>query len=423
MSVRFGKEVQEVLRKNGVSRLLGLGVIIASFVTLQCRSGLSPGNPVSHPTPDETSVPVVSFPARIYGGAVTARISTGQENSLLSALRQKSGVRCEQDFRLAAVARDHAEALIKDVSAIGNGQIDYLRFLLRRRGGTDYAIEPVITTLDPKGRAFLEGILAKQRDKWSHCGLGLASDDRTSLVVWIGVDRAVALDPVPVSPNPETTVAISGRRIHSPAGDIVLYLGRPGGTVMKLTPGTVTGEGGFTFVIPVGESGRYDLELLHDTGHGLETVVLLPLYAGTAPPSRPTVTPDTTDDDGRSEEEVLLAYLNAARKKVGLKELTPDSRLERVAAAHTADMVAAGFFGHVSPSRGALSERLAQANLSPEKSAENIASSTSLYRIHRNLMDSPAHRINMVDPGFTHVGIGVAHRGDKLVATQIYASW
>ncbi len=372
---------------------------------------------------DEAPLHAVSSPARSYGGKVATHHPSGQENTLWSALRQKSGVRCVWDPRLAAAARDHAEALVKNVRAIGNGQIDYLRFLLRRRGGTDYAIEPVITTLDPKGRQFLEGILTKQREKWSHCGLGLASDDRTTLAVWIGVDRAVELDSLPVSPDPGTSVEISGKRIHSPSGDIALYLGRPGGTVIKLTPGTVTGDGGFTFVIPVGAAGRYDLELLHDTGHGPETVVLLPLYAGTTPPSRPTVTLDRTDDGGRFEEGVLLAYLNAARKKAGLKGLKPDPRLQRVAAAHTADMVAAGFFGHVSPSRGALSERLARADLSPERSAENIASSTSLHRIHRNLMDSPAHRINMVDPEFTHVGIGVAHRGDKLVATQIYAKW
>ena len=36
-------------------------------------------------------------------------------------------------------------------------------------------------------------------------------------------------------------------------------------------------------------------------------------------------------------------------------------------------------------------------------------------------MTSPGHRRNMLDPNYTHVGIGVAARGKDCYATQIFA--
>jgi hypothetical protein len=55
---------------------------------------------------------------------------------------------------------------------------------------------------------------------------------------------------------------------------------------------------------------------------------------------------------------------------------------------------------------------------------ENVAEADSAEDAHRVLMDSPAHRANMLGAKFTHVGIGVGSRpGDAgdLLATLVFA--
>ena len=91
---------------------------------------------------------------------------------------------------------------------------------------------------------------------------------------------------------------------------------------------------------------------------------------------------------------LLFDYLAAARKRAGLRPISRDTRLDRVARAHSREMAERGFFGHVSPYRGALAKRLARGGLSPLRCAENVARSVTPLRIHRNLMQSPSHRLN-----------------------------
>ncbi len=66
------------------------------------------------------------------------------------------------------------------------------------------------------------------------------------------------------------------------------------------------------------------------------------------------------------------------------------------------------FFAHTSPSSGDLSTRLAQQNYRVRSSTENIARNTSVTDAQRGLMQSLGHRINILDPAITHVGLGVA---------------
>lgn len=121
--------------------------------------------------------------------------------------------------------------------------------------------------------------------------------------------------------------------------------------------------------------------------------------------------------------QILWGYLAASRKRSHLPMLKRDDRLDGIARKHSEEMVAKGYFGHVSPYSGELANRLKRSGLAPRRFAENVARSGSLLRIHRNLMASPSHRVNAMDPGFTCVGIGVAVDGNELIATQIFADF
>jgi uncharacterized protein YkwD len=103
----------------------------------------------------------------------------------------------------------------------------------------------------------------------------------------------------------------------------------------------------------------------------------------------------------------LLSLLNEERQKRGLGTLAADAELRGVAVAHSTDMVENHFFGHVSPTTGTLDDRVRRAHLKLSRSGECVTLEFSPAGAHRALMDSPAHRASMLDPLFTHVGVGV----------------
>jgi uncharacterized protein YkwD/uncharacterized membrane protein required for colicin V production len=121
-------------------------------------------------------------------------------------------------------------------------------------------------------------------------------------------------------------------------------------------------------------------------------------------------------------EQTLLGLLNQERADAGLSPLQPDSALAEVGHAHGREMFALGYFGHVSPKTGSAANRLASAGLIYPLSGENIALATGPEVAHEWLMNYPAYRANILNPGFTRVGITVLRSGDhELMVTQEFA--
>ena len=127
---------------------------------------------------------------------------------------------------------------------------------------------------------------------------------------------------------------------------------------------------------------------------------------------------------GRMEAEArVLALLNGVRREAGLAPLAGDPELGAIARAHTEDMIAQRFFGHVSPSTGKVDTRLQRAGVVVSGRRERRPGGHG-RRCRRVLMDSPAHRANMLGAKFTHVGIGVGFRSGEagdLLATMVFA--
>lgn len=327
---------------------------------------------------------------------------------------------CKIDPRFTLAARHHAETLIQSADTITTGRMEHLRFTLHQLGAHDYGITPIVTSATPLGLTRLKKRASSIGAKWSHCGLGIAEMDERSVAVLVGARRSLEIAPLSHTVIPPKNLRLKVFSIIDPPGEITLYLGRPDTTVVTIRAHSTTN--GIQFGIPIETAGRYELELLHNTGHGPETVMLVPIFSGIQPDKRPTVVPDIKTERGESDE-TLLRYLNSARSKVGVPPLDRDPRLDHVAAAHSGDMAKHQFFGHISPYNGGLARRLKRARLIPKCSAENIAESATPLRIHHNLMASPAHRINMLNPLYTHVGIGVHESATALIVTQIYAAW
>lgn len=110
-----------------------------------------------------------------------------------------------------------------------------------------------------------------------------------------------------------------------------------------------------------------------------------------------------------SARDAVLCIVNAERTARGLNALAQDGALERAAQGHSEDMVTRGFFDHVGPDGRDAGGRIDAAGYAWGAYAENIAAGQSTpRRVMAAWMNSAGHCRNILDPGVTELGVGVA---------------
>ena len=110
-------------------------------------------------------------------------------------------------------------------------------------------------------------------------------------------------------------------------------------------------------------------------------------------------------------EAEMLVMINEERQKHGLKPLQADPEMLQVARAHSQDMFAKGYFAHDDPEGRDPFDRMKAANIRFETAGENLALAQTVEIAHVNLMNSPGHRANILNPSFGRVGIGILDGG------------
>jgi uncharacterized protein YkwD len=113
--------------------------------------------------------------------------------------------------------------------------------------------------------------------------------------------------------------------------------------------------------------------------------------------------------------KATLCLVNKERTKRGRVRLKANSTLARVASTYARQMVAGGFFDHVSPAGTTLVERVRRTSYLRDVSSwsigENLAWGTGRLgtpaETVRAWMESPGHRRNILEPRFREIGIGV----------------
>jgi uncharacterized protein YkwD len=124
-------------------------------------------------------------------------------------------------------------------------------------------------------------------------------------------------------------------------------------------------------------------------------------------------------------EADMLAAMNAERAKAGLPALVASQPLVAIARVRTTDMLANGYFSHVSPTGETWIALVAAAGLHVSAGGENLARvpgdpSENVAVAIQMLMASPSHRANILSGAFDHVGVGVAEAGGMTVYTTIF---
>jgi len=329
---------------------------------------------------------------------------------------------------LSRVAREHSTDMVQgkyfDYFSPTLGSIEYR---LHRAGISTVGTTQVILR-NPSAKSALESLKKDGApfllSKDTHLGLGVRSTlfPRGHTVTLLAAKRLAELDPFPTRSRTAQTAVLSGKLLFD-LKDPQVAVTLPDGSVSRVA--ALAGSArGFRCVIAFDKGpGEYTVEVVATGRLGSVVADIMRVYVDVPYPS-PDVSrrPDREVRSVRSAEKRMLALVNETRKRHGEAPLVWHERLARVARAHSEDMMAHGFFAHVSPGKGDLNARIHVAGLRAKRFAENIAQNRSLLDAHHGLMESPVHRKNLLDKGFTHVGIGMVQRRDgQLFITQNFS--
>ena len=114
-----------------------------------------------------------------------------------------------------------------------------------------------------------------------------------------------------------------------------------------------------------------------------------------------------------SVEEEVVRLVNAERQKNGLSPLTLDWELSRVARYKSQDMRDRGYFSHQSPTYGSPFDMMRSFGISYRTAGENIAKGyRSAAEVVSAWMNSSGHRANILNAGFTKIGVGYVADGN-----------
>jgi uncharacterized protein YkwD len=127
-------------------------------------------------------------------------------------------------------------------------------------------------------------------------------------------------------------------------------------------------------------------------------------------------------------EDLVFDLTNQARQAQGLPPLIKDGELRQAARNFSNDMLIRWFFDHTTPDGVEFDERImGQYHHRAFLFGENIWFASgyhfaNLRRLAQEIVDdwmtSPGHRENLLDPEFTHLGVGVSVRHHTIKATQ-----
>ncbi|MFN3847007.1 MAG: CAP domain-containing protein [Paracoccaceae bacterium] len=112
-------------------------------------------------------------------------------------------------------------------------------------------------------------------------------------------------------------------------------------------------------------------------------------------------------------ESGMIQWINQQRQANGLNPLKPSSKLKSAAQGHACDMATRGYFSHQRAGGPDLSGRVKSNGYRFRRVAENIAKSRAAdvgaaANIWRK---SPPHWSNILKPGVSEIGLGVATDG------------
>ncbi len=120
-----------------------------------------------------------------------------------------------------------------------------------------------------------------------------------------------------------------------------------------------------------------------------------------------------TEQTVTNYEKEVINLVNDIRVKNGLKTLTYDWELSRVARFKSQDMKDNNYFSHNSPVYGSPFDMIKNFGISYRSAAENIAKGQKTpQEVVDAWMNSSGHRANILNSSYTKIGVGYVAQGN-----------
>jgi uncharacterized protein YkwD len=304
---------------------------------------------------------------------------------------------------LALAARELARR-----AAAGDPSLERDRVRAALARGLSYDAGPAAYSVS-SGRDTAPAALGRalpEKGRASHYGVGAWEEGERVWLVLLTADRKATLSPFPREVPAGATAVLSGR-LDPPLLHPRVFATAPTGEVREAA---VSGGRAFEARMTFPEPGRYLVEVVAQSAPGgPEVAALLTVAAGGAalePPRRAVRAPEPKEL--RAAEASVVDEVNAVRRARGLAPVASAPALAAVARAHSAKMLDLRTLAHVLPGSGDLGERLRRARIPYARAFENVAMGGTTLAAHEAAEESPAHLGNILAPGATHVGVGVA---------------
>ncbi|MCZ7584342.1 MAG: CAP domain-containing protein [Deltaproteobacteria bacterium] len=328
----------------------------------------------------------------------------------------------EHDSALSAAARNLAWTVKKrGLDSLESVDHEEFQKVLVDMGVTDSAFRTVLFNVfrkrDVKG--FLRDSLDRdfQTAQYTHYGVGAVQMWwPPTLVSAVILSRKPArFDPFPRTVDPGEEFFLQGDLLIRSRGYRVIVQGPK--RADQFVP-SVTAAGLFFQPLRLTEPGEHIVELTVETNQGPEVATLFTVRVTGESDMPPPIPVDRrVFTDGEAARNYLLDLVNAERRRVGVGPVSSSVDLTDMAQRYAEEMRRESLVAHVSPITGDCADRAEAAGIPFERITENIAVNQTVGDVHRSFMDSPAHRVNVLDPEVDFAGIGIAFGED---AKQVY---
>lgn len=328
----------------------------------------------------------------------------------LDELRARCG---ERDAALERVADELAT---KKLAGAAVTSADELAALGRRERVTLPSLRAAVRAgalgeVDASSLAAFAGTIKGPRA----CGVASVSTGARHAIAVVSAPRLASLTETKARARAGEWIEVDARLLVGAASARVVVLGPRGAP--RGVP-TSFGDGRVRARFSADRPGTFLAQVVAELDDGPRPVAELVVRVGAD--DEPDAGAPGDGPPGADDAEDLATRVDAARAAEGLRRLTRDRALDRLASLHAERMAKIGRAAH-DVGGGDPDARVA-AELDVDLVGENVARASSVAAAHRALWASPSHRENLLSPRFTRLGVGVARGTDgSLFVAELFA--
>ncbi|MFZ4738337.1 MAG: CAP domain-containing protein [Bradymonadia bacterium] len=155
--------------------------------------------------------------------------------------------------------------------------------------------------------------------------------------------------------------------------------------------------------------GVYGIEVVADSQYGPVVLNNHEVYVGVPAPDLAVLRLEPPASEA-APDATLLRLVNEQRAASGVAVLRVWPELTSVARDWSTELAAQRVLVHATADAGTLTTRLVARGLRFTQAGENLANASTPRQALAAMLSSPGHKKNLLDPRWTHVGVGVSSR-------------